>query len=248
MTISESEIPSSSCVWPTASLIDANVGQSASGAFSVLGGAGARRIGRRRTGSALPRPAERDPLVLPFRFHVEMFRGAARRQGGTRLPAQEHRELSPDCRTAVSATIPAAAAVEAKPAQAVPAPPPAAAAPAAAPPAAPPAAPQRAVTSVPPPPAAPARPPAPKPQQTAKPVTAPNAPAPPPPAEPVVPLAKIEALPVPVRLAVIRSCRQDQDAVCSSVRAGGGRLIACLAANSRALSPPCKTALDKALR
>jgi hypothetical protein len=87
----------------------------------------------------------------------------------------------------------------------------------------------------------------PKPQQTAKPAQAPTATAPPP-AEPVVPMAKIDALPVPVRLAVIRSCRSDQDAVCSSVRAGGGRLIACLAANSRALSPPCKTALEKALR
>jgi len=159
--------------------------------------------------------------------------------------------LSPACKTAVTATIPAAAPVETKPAQAAPAPPPAAAAPAAAPPAAPPAAPQRAVISAPPPPAATSRPPAPKPQLTAKPVQAPAAPAPaapPPPAEPVVPLAKIEALPVPVRLAVIRSCRADQDAVCGSVRAGAGRMIACLAANSRALSPPCKTALDKALR
>jgi hypothetical protein len=155
--------------------------------------------------------------------------------------------LSPACKTAVSATIPAAAPVEAKPAQAAPAPPPAAAAPAAVSPAAPPASSQRAVTSAPPPPAAPSRPAAPKPQQTAKPAPAPAAPAPPPP-EPVVPLVKIEALPVPVRLAVIRSCRQDQDAVCSSVRAGAGRLITCLAANSRALSPACKTALDKALR
>ena len=156
--------------------------------------------------------------------------------------------LSPACKTAVSATIPAPAPAQAVPApKAVAAPPPPPAAPTGP---APTATPPRAVISAPPPPAASARPPAPKPQQTAKPAPAPSAPAPAaqPPPEPVIPLAKIEALPVPVRLAVIRSCRQDQDAVCSSVRAGGGRLIACLAANSGALSPPCKAALNKALR
>jgi hypothetical protein len=172
--------------------------------------------------------------------------------------------LSAACQTAVSATIPAPAPT--KPVQAAPAP----AAPAAvtaAPPAPAaaaisaarcPAAPEKpAVAATAPPPAA-------KPANAAKPVKKPSeataaptplAPSPPAqtavalsPIEPVVPLAKIEAMPLPERLAVIRSCRYDQDAVCSSVKTGGGRVIACLAAHPRALSPPCRTALDNALR
>ena len=153
--------------------------------------------------------------------------------------------LSPGCKAAVSATLPPPPPppppAPAKPVQAAP-PPPAAAAP---PPAAPPAPAQRTITTAPPPAAV-----APKPQQATKPpaaVPAPMAPLPPP-AQPVVPQAKIDAMPAPARLAVVRSCRQDQDAVCSGVSAGGGRIIACLAANRNALSAGCKAALDSALR
>ena len=139
--------------------------------------------------------------------------------------------LSPGCKAAVSATLPPPPPppppAPAKPVQAAP-PPPAAAAP---PPAAPPAPAQRTITTAPPPAAVPA----------------PMAPLPPP-AQPVVPQAKIDAMPAPARLAVVRSCRQDQDAVCSGVSAGGGRIIACLAANRNALSAGCKAALDSALR
>jgi outer membrane biosynthesis protein TonB len=148
--------------------------------------------------------------------------------------------LSPGCKAAVSATLPppppvatpAPAPAPAKSVQAAPPPPPpAAAAPAATPTPAPA---PRTITTAPPPPASPPKP-------------APMAP-PPPPAQPAVPQAKIDAMPVPARLAVVRSCRQDQDAVCSGVSTGGGRIIACLAANRNALSAGCKTALDNALR
>ena len=145
--------------------------------------------------------------------------------------------LSPGCKAAVSATLPppppAPAPVPAKPVQAAPPPPPAAAAPAATPTPAPA---PRTITTAPPPPASP-----PKPAQAAKPPAAAPTPMAPPPPQPVVSQAKIDAMPVPMRLSVVRSCRQDQGAVCSGVSTGGGRIIACLAANRNA-------ALDNALR
>ena len=150
--------------------------------------------------------------------------------------------LSPACKTAVSATMPAPAAP----------PPPAAAAPPLPPPAAAPPTPPTAAAP-PPPAAAPkqtATPPQPKavaPKAEKKKVEAP----PPPPAgiaPAPIPLDKIEALPLSKRLAITRHCRADLDAVCSSVRRGGGRIIACLDAHRPALSQPCRTALERELR
>ncbi len=169
---------------------------------------------------------------------------------------QHMAKLSPACGSAVKAVSP-------PPAAAAPPPPPPAVK--AAPPPPPPAA--AAPPPPPPPPAAAAPPPAaaPAPKQLAAPppakAVAPKVekkkveephPAPPPPpaaaAPPPIPLEKIEALPLPKRLAIARHCRADLDAVCPSIKRGGGRLIACLAAHRPALSPPCRATLEKELQ
>ena len=167
--------------------------------------------------------------------------------------------LSPACKTAVSATIPAPAPVQAAPAPAsAPVAPAAAVAPPPQPapaPAAPTQAPaaKPAIAAAPPP----AKPKPPQPTKPAAPVTAAVAPptqvAPPPTAEspraePVIPLAKIEAMPLPERLAIMRSCRVDREAVCPAARVGEGRIIACLAAHTNALSAGCRNRLAKALQ
>src|SRR6185312_3501763 len=57
-------------------------------------GLGCARTFRDRATSvraALLGAAERDTLELPLRFHVEVFRRYARRQGGTRVLAEERR-------------------------------------------------------------------------------------------------------------------------------------------------------------
>jgi len=142
---------------------------------------------------------------------------------------QHMAKLSSACASAVKAVTPPPPA-----AQTAPPAPPAAAAPPAPPPAA--------AVSPPPPAAGPA---------TAKPkMEKAKTVAPPPPAAvapPPIPLEKIEALSLPKRLAIARHCRTDLDAVCPSVKRGGGRVIACLAAHRPALSPPCRQTLEKEL-
>jgi hypothetical protein len=174
-------------------------------------------------------------------------------------------KLSPGCQTAVNATMPKA-------------PPPAAAAPPPAPPppkaAAAPAAATTAIVTAPPPPARMAtpsgkiiEPPAKKVNATAaapttpKPAAKPAAPqakqavaAPPPaaaspPPPPVVDFAaKIEAMPLPKRLTIVRFCRTDQKAICPTVKSGAGRIATCLMAHQQALSPGCRQVLARALR
>jgi hypothetical protein len=160
-------------------------------------------------------------------------------------------ELSPACQTAVSAigpkTPPAAPAAAPAAPPAPPPPAPATAAPAtpapsvpaaaATPPAAPPAA------------AAPAATPAPKsvakptkPARTA-PAAAAIAPAGPPPAAQPAPLGPIPPLPPRARLAILRACAAEHQALCADVPPGGGRIVECLAANGAALSPGCRGAI-----
>ena len=158
--------------------------------------------------------------------------------------------LSPGCKTAVSATMPAPA--EPKPAQAAPAPAPAAPAAAAAPAPAP--APAPAVASAPPPPpAAPTQaaktvappPPAPKPQQA----TAPKTPAAPPkqaavtPA-PVTPPPAAAPMPSAQQMkAVVFTCKREFSRYCKDVVKGGAQQVACLHAHADKLSPDCMTSL-----
>lgn len=78
-----------------------------------------------------------------------------------------------------------------------------------------------------------------------------HAAAPPPPPAPsphVIPIAKIEHLSLPERLAVIHACMADQHVLCDQVRPGGGRIIVCLAQHDGALSPPCRQTLARMLR
>jgi len=157
-------------------------------------------------------------------------------------------QLSPACQTAVSAIGPksppaAPAAAPATP----PAPPPAApatAAPATPAPAAPAAASMPPAT---PPAAAPAPKPIAKPTKPAHsapptPAAAAVAPAPPPPAQPA-PLGPIPPLPPRARLAILRACAAEHQALCADVPPGGGRIVECLAANGAALSPGCRGAI-----
>jgi hypothetical protein len=74
---------------------------------------------------------------------------------------------------------------------------------------------------------------------------APAAAAPP---APVIPIARIEAIPLRERLAIVRACDREAATVCPSVDAGGGRLIICLASHPAALSPRCGRILARALR
>ena len=171
-------------------------------------------------------------------------------------------KLSPACQSAVNAVTPpsppqttaapvaaptpppAAPPVAASPAPAAPAP--TAAAPPstpASPPATSPARPARATPA-----AAPASSPRPKPPQQ-------RAAAPPAAPEPASTPAPQTAMPAPmpplrprVQIQIARACRADQDAVCSMVRPGGGRIIECLVKNEAALSPGCKQALANARR
>lgn len=151
--------------------------------------------------------------------------------------------LSPACKTAVSATIPAPAPAEAKPAQAAPAPAPAAAT--AAPAAAPPAPVRPVITAVPPPPAV-------KPQQAQKPAAPPKQPvaAPPkqaivaPPAAAAAPANEAAPTPTPQQLSAIKfTCRRDFATYCRGVPAGGAEAFACLQRNTAKLLPDCKTSL-----
>jgi hypothetical protein len=149
--------------------------------------------------------------------------------------------LAPACKTAVSATIPAAQpAAETKPAQPAPAPaaaaappPPATPAAAAAPPAPKPG--QATIIAAPPPRAAlPTRSAAPKPQQVQ-------------PAPAVVtsaaPAADAAPAPTAAQLkAVSFSCRRDLSANCRGVP-NGAESIACLRRNAGKLAPDCKTSL-----
>ena len=149
--------------------------------------------------------------------------------------------LSPGCKTAVSATIPAPAPAEAKPAQAAPAPAPAAAiaapaAPVAAPAAAP--APARpAIISAPPPPAV-------KPQRAQKPATAPKQAIVAPPAAAAAPANEAAPVPTEQQMKAIRfTCRHEFANNCRGVPPGGAEAIACLQRNPAKLTPDCKFSL-----
>jgi hypothetical protein len=162
--------------------------------------------------------------------------------------------LSPGCKTAVSATIPAPAPVQAAPAQAAPAQAaPVQAAPAPAPAATvAPAAAAPATTTAPPPPAT-------KPQQTQKPATpsrqpaaaSPKQPAALPPKQAVVappaaaaPAPAAAAVPTPQQLGAIKfTCRRDFQVHCRGVPPGGTEAVACLQRNAGKLTPDCKTSL-----
>ena len=173
-------------------------------------------------------------------------------------------QLSPGCRTAVSAATPAAApkvaeppaAAPAAPAAAAAAPPPApaaAAAPAAPPaavasPATPPAAPaaQSSTATAPSAPTAPATSkktrPAPQPNRAAA-LAAPAAPPAPAPAAQPTSLGPIPPLRPALRLMIVRACRAETRTVCGMVPAGGGRIVDCLAEHGDALSPGCRDAI-----
>ena len=152
--------------------------------------------------------------------------------------------LSPGCKTAVSATMPAPAQAkpaEAKPVQAAPAPAPAAAAaaPAAAPVVAPPApAPARAaIISAPPPPAV-------KPQRAQKPATAPKQAIVAPPAAAAAPANEAAPAPTEQQMKAIRfTCRHEFANNCRGVPPGGAEAIACLQRNPAKLTPDCKFSL-----
>jgi hypothetical protein len=150
--------------------------------------------------------------------------------------------LSPACRTAVSATMPApaqAAPPPAAPATAAKPPAPAAAPAAAAQPTAPatPAA-APATAAVPAQPARPAKPaarPAPPPRQVVAPAVAAPAPAVAP-AKPTLSAQEEAAI-------MKQSCARDFLRHCRGVQIGGGRAIACLTAYEPSLSPACRAAL-----
>ncbi len=79
-----------------------------------------------------------------------------------------------------------------------------------------------------------------------------SAPTPPPAAAvpapaPAIPVARIQSMSLRERLAIVRACDRDQAVICPAVRAGGGRLIICLASHAQALSPRCGRALRRAL-
>jgi hypothetical protein len=47
-------------------------------------------------------------------------------------------------------------------------------------------------------------------------------------------------------MSVAQICRADYDRLCSNIRPGGGRILACLSANIQGLSEPCRAALPDA--
>jgi hypothetical protein len=69
--------------------------------------------------------------------------------------------------------------------------------------------------------------------------------APPP---PVIPTAKFDSLTLRQKILILRACHYDQDAICPSVPRGGGRIVACLARHTQALSPSCRRVLMSMLR
>ncbi|MBI2713121.1 MAG: hypothetical protein HYX37_01535 [Rhizobiales bacterium] len=149
--------------------------------------------------------------------------------------------LSPGCKTAVSATIPAPAPVQAAPAQAAPA----QAAPVQAAPAqaAPPAPARPAITAAPPPPIV-------KPPQAQKPATAPKQPVAAPPKQAVIappaatPPAEVAPAPTEQQMKAIRfTCRREFANNCRGVPPGGAEAIACLQRNPGKLTPDCKMSL-----
>src|SRR5664279_1063457 len=73
-------------------LTDANDGPSARGAFFMPNHDHARRMGRRRAGATLARPAKRYPRLVPLGFHVEMPWRSAWRQRGIGMLAEERRQ------------------------------------------------------------------------------------------------------------------------------------------------------------
>jgi hypothetical protein len=104
--------------------------------------------------------------------------------------------------------------------------------------------------------AAPPSPPKPAARSTASPASAPSAAVPPiapPMASPPAPAAVAPLAPMPPlrprrALAILKICDAEKTAFCGGIPAGGGRLIACLAANAGRLSPPCYAAMAEAKR
>jgi Cysteine rich repeat len=47
-------------------------------------------------------------------------------------------------------------------------------------------------------------------------------------------------------MAIMALCRSDYDRLCSGVRPGGGRILACLQSHAGALSPACGRAMPRA--
>jgi len=148
--------------------------------------------------------------------------------------------LSPNCQSAVSATLPKPAPAAAAP-SAPPAPPAAAASPAAPPPPQTPAAAPAIVTAKPPAATMPAAKPA------AKPATAPKPATPPPQQAAVPPSAPAADAPPPPTAAqmnaIKNTCRGDFSRNCRGVTPGGPEALACLQSNAAKLSPNCKTSL-----
>jgi hypothetical protein len=135
--------------------------------------------------------------------------------------------LSPGCKTAVSATIPAPAPVQAAPAQAAPAQ----------------AAPVQAAPAQ-------AAPPAVKPPQAQKPATAPKQSVAAPPKQAVIappaatPPAEVAPAPTEQQMKAIRfTCRREFANNCRGVPPGGAEAIACLQRNPGKLTPDCKMSL-----
>jgi hypothetical protein len=147
-------------------------------------------------------------------------------------------KLSRSCKTAVSAITPAPAAPATATAAPAPAPSPSAAVTA---PASSSVKPAAAPKPTPHPTArlAPSAPPA----AAAAPGTAAAVPAAPA-AAPAGP--NVMVLPPREALRIVRICAADQQALCTGVPPGGGRIIACLMRNQAALSPLCKNALAMA--
>jgi hypothetical protein len=74
------------------------------------------------------------------------------------------------------------------------------------------------------------------------------APAPPPQPDPAMLMERAAELPLRERVRVFRACNQDQAAVCPGMPPGGGRIIACLAMHTDALSPFCRRAVARAMQ
>jgi Cysteine rich repeat len=47
-------------------------------------------------------------------------------------------------------------------------------------------------------------------------------------------------------ISVAQTCKADYDRLCSGIRPGGGRILACLSANLSSLSAPCRAAMPEA--
>ncbi len=170
-----------------------------------------------------PRAAERHPLVVPLRFHVEMLGRNTRRQGGAAMPAEECREPCSCLQDGVKRDHPgpgsSRASSKARGSRA--------------------SCPPAAKSAAPPAPAISQA--APKPPRVQKPVApAPAAVAPPaPPSAPAPPALSRQEEDALVR----QNCSRDFLRHCRGVQLGEGRAIACLSAYEPSLSDACRATL-----